>query len=103
MNARGGPRAPARAFHGPGGVSEERPAIFTPGIWHHPEGSTPEARQPPNLLLPPIRRRYTWWAASLAFHGALLAFVVLQGDRLWRRTLAPGAPSLFLLHGGGGG
>ena len=49
------------------------------------------------------RRRYTWWAASLAFHGALLAFVVLQGDRLWRRTLAPGEPNLFLMPGGGGG
>jgi protein TonB len=73
------------------------------GIWHHPEGSTREARQPPNLLLPSSRRRYTWWAASLALHGALLAFIVLQGDRLWRRTLAPGTPSLFLLQGGGGG
>jgi hypothetical protein len=41
--------------------------------------------------------------ASLAVHGGLLAIVVFQGERLWRRTLTPGAPSLFLLPGGGGG
>jgi hypothetical protein len=41
--------------------------------------------------------------ASLAVHGTLLALVALLGDRLWRRTPAPGAPSLFLLPGGGGG
>ena len=27
----------------------------------------------------------------------------MQGDRLWKRTLAPGTPSLFLMQGGGGG
>jgi outer membrane biosynthesis protein TonB len=40
---------------------------------------------------------------SLAVHGALLAVIVLQGDRLWRRTPAPGTPALFLVPGGGGG
>jgi outer membrane biosynthesis protein TonB len=37
------------------------------------------------------------------FHGALLAIVVFQGDRLWRRTPSAGAPTLFLFQGGGGG
>lgn len=37
------------------------------------------------------------------FHGVLLAVIVFQGDRLWQRTLAPGAPALFLIQGGGGG
>jgi outer membrane biosynthesis protein TonB len=37
------------------------------------------------------------------FHGILLAVIVFRGDRLWRRTLEPGAPSLFLFQGGGGG
>jgi hypothetical protein len=70
---------------------------------HQQEGPTREPRQPPKLSLPSSRRRYAWWAASLVLHGAVLAVVVFQGDRLWRRTLAPGAPSLFLLPGGGGG
>ncbi len=54
-------------------------------------------------MLPSGRRRYLGWTASLVLHGALLALVVMQGDRLWKRTLAPGTPSLFLLQGGGGG
>jgi outer membrane biosynthesis protein TonB len=29
--------------------------------------------------------------------------IVLQGDRLWKRSLTPGAPALFLFQGGGGG
>ncbi|MGH7579792.1 MAG: hypothetical protein ACREM9_06445 [Gemmatimonadales bacterium] len=33
----------------------------------------------------------------------LLALVVFHGDRLWRQTLQPGAPALFLFQGGGGG
>jgi outer membrane biosynthesis protein TonB len=36
-------------------------------------------------------------------HGALLALILTHGERLWRRTPAPGAPSLFPLGGGGGG
>jgi hypothetical protein len=58
---------------------------------------------PPNLTLPSSRRRYVGLAASLVVHAALLAVIVTQGDRLWKRTLAPGAPSLFLIPGGGGG
>jgi outer membrane biosynthesis protein TonB len=57
----------------------------------------------PHLSLPTGRRRYVGLALSLAFHGALLALIVLQGDRLWRRNLAPGTPALFLFQGGGGG
>jgi hypothetical protein len=53
--------------------------------------------------MPSSRRRYFGLAASLVLHAGLLAVVVLQGDRLWRRTLAPGAPSLFPVPGGGGG
>jgi outer membrane biosynthesis protein TonB len=40
---------------------------------------------------------------SVLLHGALLALILTQGERLWRRTPAPGAPSLFRLGGGGGG
>jgi hypothetical protein len=73
----------------------------------HPEDPTREAESAPvalpHLSLPPGRRRYVGLGLSLAFHGALLALVVLQGDRLWRRTLAPGTPALFLFQGGGGG
>jgi hypothetical protein len=58
---------------------------------------------PPNLSLPPSRRRYLGWAVSLGLHAALLAVIVSQGDRLWKRTLVPGAPVLFLMQGGGGG
>jgi len=36
-------------------------------------------------------------------HGALLALILTQGERLWRRTPAPGAASLFRFGGGGGG
>jgi hypothetical protein len=53
--------------------------------------------------MPSSRRRYFGLAVSLVLHAALLAVVILQGDRLWRRTLAPGAPSLFPVPGGGGG
>jgi hypothetical protein len=56
-----------------------------------------------NLSFPSTRRRYLAWAASLALHALLLIFIVYQGDRLWQRTLDPGAPSLFLIRGGGGG
>jgi hypothetical protein len=33
----------------------------------------------------------------------LLGVVVFQGERLWTRTLPPGAPNLFLVQGGSGG
>ncbi|HEX6104570.1 MAG TPA: hypothetical protein VFZ26_03245 [Gemmatimonadales bacterium] len=39
----------------------------------------------------------------MLLHAALLGLVLTQGERLWRRTPAPGAPSLFRLGGGGGG
>ena len=65
----------------------------------------PEAAQVslPHLSLPAGRRRYFGFGLSLALHAALLALIVLQGDRLWKRSLAPGAPALFLYQGGGGG
>src|SRR5688500_6082361 len=57
----------------------------------------------PHLAMPQGRSRYLGLAVSLALHGALLALVVLEGDRLWQRNLAPGTPALFLFQGGGGG
>ncbi len=70
---------------------------------HRLEAPTREPGLPPSLLLPSTRRRSLGLAVSLVLHAALLAVVVFQGDRLWNRTLAPGAPSLFLIQGGGGG
>jgi hypothetical protein len=74
---------------------------------HPEEDPTREAESGPiallHLSLPTGRRRYVGLGLSLAFHGALLALIVLQGDRLWRRNLAPGTPALFLFQGGGGG
>ena len=57
----------------------------------------------PHLSLPAGRRRYFGLGLSLVFHGALLALIVLHGDRLWRRTPEAGASALFLFQGGGGG
>ena len=57
----------------------------------------------PRLSLPSGRRRYLGFGVSLAFHAALLALIVFQGDNLWRRTQRPGAPALFHFQGGGGG
>jgi len=68
-----------------------------------PGGLTREPGLSLNLSIPPNRRRYVGWTLSFVFHGVLLAVIVFQGDRLWRRTLAPGAPALFLIQGGGGG
>jgi hypothetical protein len=70
---------------------------------HRLEGLTREPGLPSNLSFPTSRRRYLGWVVSLGVHAALLAVVVFQGERLWNRTLAPGAPSLFLVQGGGGG
>jgi hypothetical protein len=70
---------------------------------HSQEGPTREPGLPPNLSLPSSRRRYLGLAASLVLHALLLGVVVFQGERLWTRTLAPGAPNLFLVQGGGGG
>ncbi|MBA3317968.1 MAG: hypothetical protein H0T50_07750 [Gemmatimonadales bacterium] len=82
---------------------EKAAAIFRRTPRNHPESSTREPGPAPNLSLPQARRRYLGWGASLALHAALLALVVFQGDRLWRRTLDPGAPSRFPVRGGGGG
>jgi hypothetical protein len=68
-----------------------------------PEEPTRAPAPPPNLTLPSSGRRYLGLAASLAFHAGLLALVIVQGDRLWHRTPAPGTPALFLVPGGGGG
>lgn len=68
-----------------------------------PGGITREPGLSPNLSLPPSRRRYLGLALSVVLHSALLAVIVLQGERLRRRTPSPGAPSLFLFQGGGGG
>jgi hypothetical protein len=73
----------------------------------HPEDPTREAEPAtaplPHLSLPPGRRRYAGLGLSLALHAALLALIVVQGDRLWTRTPSPGTPALFLFQGGGGG
>ncbi len=81
----------------------ERPLSFSSCAAPPHGGNTPDPGPPLDLTFPSPRRRYAGWAASRAVHGALLAAVVLGGDRLWRRTLAPGAPALFLVQGGGGG
>ncbi len=62
-------------------------------------GSTPL----PRLALPSGPRRYLGLGLSLAFHAALVALIIVQGDRMWTRTPAPGTPALFLFQGGGGG
>jgi outer membrane biosynthesis protein TonB len=49
------------------------------------------------------RRRFGGLAVSVLLHGALLAIILVGGERLWSRQHAPGAPSLFPLGGGGGG
>jgi hypothetical protein len=73
----------------------------------HPEVPTRVAEPTPvtlpHLSLPTGRRRYFGLGLSLAFHAALLALIILQGDRLWRRDPAAGAAALFLFQGGGGG
>jgi hypothetical protein len=59
-----------------------------------------------NLKLPRSRRRYSGLTASLVLHGVLLGLLVVHGDRLWSRTLAPGDPALLggrTAAGGGGG
>lgn len=67
------------------------------------EDSTRTPEHPPTLFLPGTRRRYGSLVISVLVHAAILAVVVLQGERLWRRTLPPGTPSLFQFGGGGGG
>ena len=49
------------------------------------------------------RRRYGGLAVSMLLHGALLAVILVAGERLWSRQPSPGAASLFALGGGGGG
>jgi hypothetical protein len=57
----------------------------------------------PRLSLPSGQRRYVGFGLSLALHAALLALIIFEGDRLWKRTPEPGAAALFLFQGGGGG
>jgi outer membrane biosynthesis protein TonB len=73
----------------------------------HPEDPTratnPTAVTLPQLSPSSVQRRYVGLGLSLALHAALLALIVFQGDRLWKRTPSPGASALFLFQGGGGG
>lgn len=75
-------------------------ATFDPSV---SEAPTRAPDRPPVLLLPGSRRRYGGLAVSLLLHGALLAVVILGGERLWRRNPDPGGPALIRLGGGGGG
>ncbi len=84
-------------------LRESGPLSSSETLAHRLEAPTRAPGLPPNLSFPPSRRRYFGLALSLGFHAALLAAIVFTGDRLWRRTLAPGAPTLFLIPGGGGG
>jgi hypothetical protein len=102
-HARGSLRAPARAFGGPFKRLRGKAARYTSRDAAVPGGTTRQPGLTPHLSLPGSRRRYLGFALSLGFHGILLAVVLSQGDRLWKRTLNPGAPSLFLFQGGGGG
>ena len=53
----------------------------------------------PHLSLPTGRRRYFGLGLSLALHAALLALIIFQGDRLWRRDPGGRAAALFLFQG----
>ncbi len=55
------------------------------------------------MLLPDSRRRYGGLILSVLAHGALLAVIVFHGERLWRRTLPPGAPAFVWIGDAGGG
>ena len=88
---------------GPPGVSGKAGRYLSQDTRISRRSSTREPSLSPHLSFPPGRRRYLGWTLSLLFHGVLLAIVVFHGDRLWQRTLEPGAPSLFLFQGGGGG
>jgi hypothetical protein len=60
---------------------------------------------PPTLRVPHARRRYGGLTASLALHGLLIGLLVLQGERVWSRSLPPGrlAPGDPGSSAGGGG
>ena len=60
---------------------------------------------PLTLKLPLRRQRYFGLGASLLLHGVVVALLVTRGERLWSRTLAPGAPAPGSQAGGesGGG
>ena len=99
--------APARAFWWGRRRLRSVGRYLSPVMRKHPEDATRQASPAPvplpHLTMPQGRRRYLGLGLSLAFHAALLAVIVWQGDRLWQRSLAPGAPALFLFQGGGGG
>ncbi len=61
---------------------------------------------PLTLLRPAAPRRYGGLIVSLVLHGAVLALLVTQGDRLWDRTPTPGPITLRVggeAAGGSGG
>ena len=63
------------------------------------EGPTRAPQQPPQLTAArPPDRRYGGLVVSLLLHALLMLLIILSGDRLWRRLLAPGRPGL--LRGG---
>lgn len=47
---------------------------------------------PLTLKLPTRPRRFLGLGASLVLHGLVALLLVLRGERLWDRTLAPGTP-----------
>jgi hypothetical protein len=64
------------------------------------------APSPLTLLRPAAPRRYGGLIVSLLLHGAVLALVVTEGERLWKRTPVPGPISLSIggeAAGGSGG
>ncbi|HEV7366963.1 MAG TPA: hypothetical protein VGN76_14035 [Gemmatimonadales bacterium] len=71
----------------------------------HDEGPT-RSPVPLTLKLPQPPRRWSGLTASLLLHGVVLGLMVGYGERLWRRTLAPGDAVLFggrpSAAGGGG-
>ena len=70
-------------------------------VLHHEATTRPPA---PLTLRPPASpRRYIGLGASLVFHGLLLALLITRGERLWSRTLAPGARGGAAIASGGSG
>jgi hypothetical protein len=97
---RGSSRVPARVFE-PGQV---RLSV----IFRNQHIAVEDNTRPPvplTLKPPTSPRRYLGLGASLALHGVLLALLVMRGEQLFSRTLAPGTPALgpATSESGGGG